>query len=235
MVELGRHAELLTAGPHRVVVEVGVVGERVDPTGARHRLGAGDRPQDRTVHHHGLQPELDDGVIERGERLGRGVHGDDRDGLHPVAMATADLREVAVVGTRDPDPQLVVGRAEQAERAGAEQQGEVDAELIEPLVQQVGHDGRRPVEGVRRRNPPPGVPERPGAASLLDRQVAKAGSAAHRLVVPLGDGLTRLFDEQVAHDRRELDQVPVAIDDRMVDLVADRVDGARSFEVHGPR
>ena len=50
---------------------------------------------------------------------------------------------------------------------------------------------------------------------------ADAGSGGQHVVEALGDGLAGLLDEEVAHQREELDDVPVGVDDRMVDPGAD--------------
>ena len=130
-VERGCHPELRAARPQRVVVVEAAVPERVDPR-AGGAVGT-RRAGDHAVHHHRLQPERPDRVVELGDRLLGRERGDDRDRFEAVAVARVHLRVVGVQGARDRPAHLVVGDREHGQAEARVQQEEVEADLLGAL------------------------------------------------------------------------------------------------------
>ena len=202
--------------------------EPVDPAGAR-RVGARERPRDRAAHHHRAQAELADRVLELGDGLFGRERRDARDRQDPVAVRRVHLGDVDVERARQCGPQLVVGEVDRGEPVRRVGDRDVDADLVEPLVQQLREHRGRAVERVARRDPPP--------RDTHERQLAPLRGREHCVSRPLSTTRSkrsatdapRELDEDVAHERQVLDDVPVAVDDRMVDPVADLGDLGAAF------
>ena len=218
-VEGGCHAEFLAAPPDRVVVVERVVTEGVEP--APGAAAAVVRAGDDTHEHDGLESEFDDGMVEFGDGfLGR-VDRDGGDRLETIAVAGVHLGVIAVQRTRQRHAQLVVRHAGH-EAIGGVDHREVDADLVESPVHQVGQHDRGPVEGVLRRQPPDPGGEHAELAPLRRRRYGRSrGRRVRHAVEHPGDVLAGVFHDEVPHQRQVLDLVTVAVDDRVVDPVAD--------------
>jgi hypothetical protein len=94
-------------------------------------------------------------VVDLGQRLVGVGHGDHRHRLQPVAQAGEDLGGVAVERPGEDLAHLRAGGRAGEEPVRGVEHGDVDADLVEAPVQEVGHHARRPVEGVARRHRPP--------------------------------------------------------------------------------
>src|SRR2546425_411637 len=128
-------------------------------------------------------------------------------------------------------PNLLIGVVDVEQPERGVEQAEVDAEVVEPLVEEFRHHGGGPVERVARLAPPRG-PERPLVQSLL---------AGHRVPAALDVLALEVLDERrpadllqvVEEDRHWLEPVAVAVDDRVVELPPD-LRGLGIFDVgHG--
>ena len=132
------------------------MADGVDPAGRpvllQPRQPAGDDPG----QHDGLEAELPDGVLELVDGLLGREGRDARHRFEAIAEVGVDLGVVAVEGPGHGPAQLVVGEGGDRQAVGRVQQGEVDAELIEAVVQEIGEHGRRPVERVLGGDAPPG-------------------------------------------------------------------------------
>ena len=113
----------------------------------------------------------------------------------------------------------------------------VDTDLVEPLVQELRQHRGGAVEGVAGGDPPPRDARQRQFAPLIGRQHLREPSAVDDEVETLRDVFTREVDEDVTHEGQVLDDVPVVVDDRMVDprpdrgdVVARRVHGAHRAE-----
>ena len=197
---VGAHAELLAASPDRVVVVERVVADGVDPaTQAAGAVVIG--PRDRARQHDRLESELTDGVVELGDRFFGRVRRNRGDRLESVAVAGVHLGVVAVDRMRKSTSQLGV-RHRRHQPIRRVHHREVDAELVEAPVHQVGqHDGR-PVEGVSRRQPPD-----PRGEHAELRRFAGDGTATRpaaecvMLVESPGDVLAGILHDEVPDER----------------------------------
>jgi hypothetical protein len=160
-------------------------------------------------------------------------HGDGGDGLEPIAILAVALGVVPVVGPSERRSQLVVGERRDRQSVGREEQRMVEPELVHPLVHDARRHCRRPVQGVARRNAPPGESRHAEPALRLERHLTRQSAAVLHRVEAGRDRLARDLDEEVAHERRELDQVAIAVDHRMVELSADLLDGVAANVVQG--
>jgi hypothetical protein len=119
-----------------------------------------------------------------------------------------------------------VDRGEPVRRVGDR---DIDANLIEALVQQPGQHRGRAIERVARRDPPPRDPHERHLAPLRGREHLREPSAVDHEIESLDDRRIRELDEDVAHKREVFDDVPVAVDDRVVDLTTDLGDLGAAF------
>ncbi len=141
-MEPDRHAEVDAPLPQGVVVVVAVDAVGVEPL--RHprevRSFACD-PRDRPTHvaeHDRLGAERADRVLELGDRL-LGCHrGQDRHRGHAVGVRAVELGVDLVVHAARDRADLVVGDRHETQPETRVEHREVDAELVEPLVQQRG-------------------------------------------------------------------------------------------------
>ena len=161
-------------------------------------------------------------VLELVDRLVGGVHGDLGDGEQPVG----ELGEHAGVEpverpARAAAVALVVEVAEQEPEARVDD-ADVDAELVEPLVQEAGEHGGGAVDGelhpaVAPRSAcdaPVGALLGGEAVPVDDRTEGARGAAQHRLAVEAH----ALLDQLPGQGREELDGVTVDVDHRVVEL-----------------
>ena len=152
-MERGRYLQLLAFAPHRVVVVGAVETDVVVPNRQMGGVGMllgdlGYRPVDHAVQHHGLEAQLADRVFQFGNGLVRVMHGNHRRRRHAVFQRLEQLGLIDVEGTACGLARLGVVHARQAEAHGGKQNGEVDAELVQALVQQPRHHRRGAIAGV---------------------------------------------------------------------------------------
>ncbi len=202
-VKRRHHPELHAPRPQRRVVVKAVVAQRVDPRGG-HPVGP-NATWHHPAHDHRFEAEDADGVVELGHRLVGTERGDEGDRLQTVAVVGKDARVVRVQRPTRRQAQLVVGVAQDREPRGREEQGEVEADLLQALVEQPGQQDGHPVE-----------PERV-AEEHPRREVARARGERGSPVPyePLRDRVVGHLAHAVDDHRHELDQVAVGIDDRM--------------------
>jgi hypothetical protein len=117
--------------------------------------------------------------------------------------------------------QLVVGEVDGDEPVGGVQNGQVETELVKALVEQPRQHGGGPVESIAGRYSPPGRLDDPMAPAHFVAHSLERLAAVHNGVEALGHRLASEVDEQVPNKGQEFDQVTVAVDDRMVELVPD--------------
>ena len=210
-VERRADAEHLTGCPHRVVVVLALVSERVDPR-ARRRLGpAGAR--DDAAHHHGLESEPLDRVVQLVDCLFGREHGDHGDRFEPVTELGESFRVIRVERACRGLANFVVRASKHGQAVARIEQREVDADLVEPCVHQLRQRRGHPVEGVLGRVPVED-PYRHESFVRGEAGAVKPLQTAHQL-------LARLLADEIEHGRHDLEQMTVAIDDRMVDRVLD--------------
>ena len=202
-VERRHHAELDAARPQRVVVVEAVVAERVDPR--RRRAVGSNRARHRPAHHHRLEPEGADGVVELGHRLVRAERRDHGDGLEPVAVLGEDSGVVRVQRACRRLAQLVVRVAQHREPRGRVEQREVEADLFQTLVEQLRQHHGHAIERGR------AAVEHPRRQIALARRERRAAEPDE----PLGHRVVGDLTHAVDHHRHELGEVAVGVDHRM--------------------
>ena len=221
-MEGGRDTELDAALPHRVVVVQAVDAERVEPArGAVLEPGTGRSSGPPNMNASRPSPGR---VLELGERLLGRVHRDDPDRCQLGAVIAELLGVEGVERVRDGAAQVAVVEIRGHEAVGRVEDGVVDADLVEPLREQRGQERRAAVERVARRKSPPRRAHERLRAHLLAREVAHQAARRGDEVEPGHRGVAGLLAQDVAHDGQVLDQVPVRVDDRMVDPRADLFD-----------
>ena len=174
--------------------------------------------------------------MQLGDGLGGVGHRDHRHRLEPVAQPVEHLHGVAVERAREDRPQLRRRRQSGEEPVGGVQDGVVEAELVEPLVQQRWNRACRAVERVAGRDRPPAGPEDAAPPPLFPwGELEHPGPAAHHLVQTLRGVLTGEVHNVVAHERHELDLVAVGVDHGMVELLPNPRDlvGRDELGAHG--
>ena len=226
-------AQLLAALPERLVVVRTVERNIVAVPGGFLRVDAcccgGNRPLLVAAKHDGAIAELPDRIVELGDRLLRRARGDDRHRREAAAVWREHLGRHPVVGAGGVPVKLIVRNAVDEEPEARIDDGEVDAELRQALVEERRKKRSGLVARVGRRAPPdraaqalvlalvpahpiPLVVPPPERAQLIDR------ARPARLAQPLQE------------NRDRLDPVAVAVDDRMLKLRAD----ARCRMLHLP-
>ena len=109
----------------------------------------------KAVEHHRLESELPGGEVDLGDRLLGGVHRYERGRLESVPESGEEVGEVAVGGPAHRAPQCIVADLEEPQGPRRVDQHEVDAQLAEALIHQLGQIGGGAVEGIRHRISPP--------------------------------------------------------------------------------
>ena len=220
-----RDAEVDELLPHGVVVVGTVDAQRVDvhPTlgGVGLPLGVGlDGARDRAPRDQHLQPEPV-GVVHLLDRLGRLGEAEHADRHHAVEVGREQVGDHRVVGADGDVAQLGVGDvAAQRETHAGEDDGEVDAPVVEAVVEEARERGGGAVAHVDRDAPVRRAAE-PALPSLLDRELVppvEAVPVARAELVDIG-GAADLGDV-VEVDREELDPVAIGVDHRVVELGA---------------
>jgi glucokinase len=148
-----------------------------------------DRPAHAAAEHADLGAELLRDEFELGDCLLRRVHRDHRGRGQPVAELGEIIRGHDVEPADHGVPGLVVGDARDAEPGGRVDDAEIDAELVEPVVQHLGHHRRRAVAGVGHQ-----VPEAVVAAALAGEPAALTTARLFvRLLVRFAGGVALTF------------------------------------------
>ncbi len=106
----------------------------------------GDRPLHEARQHHRLETASPHRVVELLEGLLRGEHRDDRHRRHAIGMSHPMVGVVVVEAPTASAPGLLVGVSLRVDADGRIQDGEVDPELVEPPVHQIGELRGREVE-----------------------------------------------------------------------------------------
>ena len=234
--------ELDALRPQRVVVEGAVDAERVEPVLAAPTpvIGA-DRPARVTREHRGLESELAHRVLELVDRELRVEHRYQRADRRAVAVRGEQVGERAVRGSAPQSDQLVVGRLQVGEGHRRVEQREVDAHLVEALVEQRGEVRGRTVARVLRRPAPPRrhrAPARTARALVRRKDRGRVGETcvarvpvAHRAPAHL----LEVGEHLLVEHGRELDEVPVGVDDRMRQPRPDLGRGTHAAATSGTR
>ena len=228
-------AELGAPSPQRVVIVERPVAESVHPV--RQRTTFGNRAGDGPAQHDRPKTEIDHGVLELGQRLLRCERGDARYRDQPVGVGGVLLGQVGVERGRHGLAQLGIADVDGDEAVGRVQDGDVEAELVEPLVEQAREHRSRPVEGVTRGDAPPrGLDDAKAPAHLFVDSLERP-TAVDDGVEALRHRFAGQVDQQVPDEGKEFDQVSVAVDDRVVQLRPDAPDLVRRLVVglrHSP-
>ncbi len=176
---------------------------------------------DDVVAHRGLEAEDLHRVFELGDGFVGVVRGDHRRRRQPIAEAVADLGEVGVEAAAGPPPDGVVGMGEAGEPDARVQDGEVEPDLVHAVVEQRREERGRPVAGVGRDRPPrrDEHPRRPVGHDVEAREQvgAAGGEAGDRRGEAVGDVASRDPAHRLHDEGDRLDDVPVDVDDRVVD------------------
>ena len=148
------------------------------------------------------------------------MHRNDRRRGQPIAELGEILGRHDVEAADDRPAGLRVGNARNAETGGRVDDAEIDAELVEPVIQHLRHHRGGAVARIGGLPSPIALHRGAARFALLYGLAQRIGDAALR-----GDEAVRpLVADHLAHalgeDRRVLDPVAVAIDDRVADLFA---------------
>jgi hypothetical protein len=231
-VEGRRHPEFFAALPDRVVVVLAVVTEGIDPTCGSDALAARDGAGDDARAHHRLEAELANGIVEFLDGFFGGEHRDGGHRFEPVAELGIDLGVVAVVGPCSGSAQLVVVEGGDRETVGGEEQGEVESDFVHALVHEAREHRGGAVEGVAGGQAPPREARHAQVTPLLDGDLARQAAALAQHVEARSDFLAGDLDQEVPDQWRVLDEVTIAIDDRVVEALADGPDRVAGLVLH---
>ena len=217
-------AQLFAALPEKLVVVRAVQSDVVAVPRRLPRVDALRRGGNHTLlvaaeHDHPVA-QLSDRVVELGDRLIRGARGDDRHGRQAAAMGREQVGRHPVVRACSVAMQLVLRNAVDREAEARVDDGEIDAQLGQPFVQQRGQKRRGLVARVGRNAPP----DRAAQPFVL----ALPPVAAIPLVVPTPQRAHLVDRAGTAHvaqiveeDRDRLEPMAVAIDHGMPELSPD--------------
>ncbi len=226
--------------PDRIVVVGTLQRQAVDVIASRRIIAAGRGTLlavrvERAAHvigdHHRLHAELAHRMAQLGDGLVRRMHRDRRDRGQAVRIRPEHFDVHLVQRAADGAPQVCVRQRalHQAERRIDD--GEIDAEFVEPFVHQPRHHRRRPVAGFRRLAPP-GRSAGTAGQPFLARQTVPAVLALLVLAESVDHRSARLGLQKIEEDRHRLQPMPIRIDHRMGKLGAD-FRGCRTGS-HGP-
>ena len=187
----------------------------------------GNRTRDAGGNHRHLEAV---GVceFELRDRLLRCMHRDRRGRRETIAKRRADFRIHRVERAHRAAAHVAIVNGRQREAQGRVHDREVDADFVEPLMKQLRRHHRREVVRIVADAPP-------CAAHVAGLAVAAgAGRMLPQLaLVSIGEVLAAGLLQIVLEQRRGLDQVAVAIDDRMIEFRAKRLDACGNFARHG--
>src|SRR5262249_22549745 len=151
-------------------------------------------------------------VLEFLDRLLRRVHWDHRGGRHAIGEVVEVLGHEVVERAAGGAPRLRVLMERDAEARGRIEHGEVDPELVQPLIEQPWHQLGRAVESIARRY-------RPECLLRAMRSLALGGGFLERprdVVIeseePVDGALAAVLFQLLADDWREFEPVAIRVD-----------------------
>jgi hypothetical protein len=209
--------------PYGVVIVLAVETEIVHPGEmARHRgrlLGEpGDRAAYECRHHHDLEAEPCD-VLEFRDCFGGRVHWHARRRRYAIGVLAENIGMIVVESAADSAAQFVILYMGREQTLAGVQDGEIEAHLVETLMQQLRHGGGRAVVGIFGGIRPPYRARNAKFAALFERGVVPAeieGSIEGRLVA-LEERPAANVADVVEQRGLEFDYMTVGIDDWMAD------------------
>ena len=145
----------------------------------------------------------------------RGVHRNDGGGGQPIGIVAEVFSGNDVVRAAGRTTNALIGKVVKLESRRGIEHGKVDAELLEPLVEQTRKHCARPVAHVLRGNGPERLLGKPPAAALCHR---------HRQTIPhQGAKLSKSFLSRLSpdsahllvHEGRVLEPMAIGVDHRM--------------------
>ena len=172
-------------------------------------------------------------MIHLGEGLLGREHGDRRHRDQPVRVRAEGLGHVGVERAGEGPAQLVVGEGGDGEAVGGIEDRNVDPDLVEALVKQLGHHRGGAVGRVAGGKPPPGCAGDAHLAAQLGGHPPNGGGTVDHLVEAGGHVVARDVDDEVANPWEELDDVTVGVDHRMIQLRPDPGDLGGRSDAHG--
>src|SRR5579863_1050285 len=215
-----REAQLDALRPHRIVVIFAVEPESVvRNAGAQRAAFARERrdgPADDAAGHDRLQAERLD-VLQLRERLGGRMHRDGGGGREAVGELTKNVRDIHIEAATGRLPHLGVADRIEAETGRRVEHGEIDAEFVEAMVEQLRQHRSGAIARVPGRKRPPGLL---GAALVAPLRIAHRDNLRDHVVARLeavGRFVARDFSDVVENHRLVFDPVPVRIDYRMAE------------------
>jgi len=116
--------------------------------------------------------------------------------------------------------QFFVFKMRREEPNGRIEHGEVNADLIKPLIEQFGEERGRPIEGVFGRECSPRRPRGSTLTAFFRRQTIPGpkNAAAHcSSLEPLDDLCPPSLFQVVEHSRQKFDCVSIRVNDRMIE------------------
>ena len=207
-----------------------VEAEPVDPAGGRVAVVARSAPEHQPAEQEAAQAEAG-GVVELGDRLVGVVGRDDTDGEQPVVVGGVRLGVVAVARAGDRSPQLAVVHRHHGQAEGGVEDRDVDADLVEPIVQQTGEHGGGAIEGVAGRHAPPARAGQAEPPAVLCVEATPERTRRQDHIEAVDHRTAGVVAHQVTHDRDELEDVAVGIHDGVVEVPPD-VSGSRRRATH---
>ena len=148
------------------------MSELVEPKGVARHLGvlAGQRaewPLHVPRAQHRLEPKFTDGVVELGHRLFGRMHGNGGHRRQAGRPRGECLGVAPIEGAACSPPVVVIGSVEEHQAETGVHDAEVDAHVVQPLVEELGKQRSGQIDGAGRRCAPPRTPRRPGVGPLL--------------------------------------------------------------------
>ena len=221
-MKAGRNADFEAFRPDRVIIMRAVQAQGIVPDGittglgrfARHRRNL--TPNQARQHGHLKALALDE--LQLFNRLLRGKHRHHRSRSQAVFQAGELIGRIHIKCATGCPPHLIIAQKRRKQRAaGRVDHPEVDAELIQALVQQLGQHCGRAVARILGRHPPPGRLEHPPILAFLfgESRPFLIAKLVGNLAIALGHTLSPDL-VQIVHGRRlKLDPVTVRVNDRM--------------------
>ena len=133
------------------------------------------------------------------------------------------VRDVHVECAAGGAPQFLIGNERDTQTAGGVEHCEVEAELIEPLIEEPGKHRSGAIASVFGRSRPPSLLSTPELTSLFGSLIQHVCDA---LVAPgkgVGDTIAGDPLQVVEYGWSEFQVVPIRIDNRMVQAIVNRL------------
>ncbi len=190
-------------------------------------------PQHEPTEQERSQPERAVGVLELGDCFLRCVRRDDPHGAQAIAVRRVALRVVPIACPRQRATHLVVVECHRHQTQRRVQQREVDADVVEALVQQLRQHRGGAIERVHTRQRPPSRTAVTHGAPSRIVHCAHERRAADHLVEPARDVVAGLVGNQIPHQRHELDAMTVGVDHGVIESSANCPRAGRASGVAG--